>query len=108
MNRQEYIEAVELAKGWQFVPAAQLIKIPGTTEPAKDISLNDVHKGALAMQLISQVDEIDGVTFDSDINGRATVVNLRATVDKPDVTSHHGSSRSDNAIGAILDSGVLK
>jgi len=108
MVRQDYIQAVELAKGWMFIPEKQFVKIPGFTEPFDVMSMNTATKNALAMQLIEQVDQAPKCEIVLEEDGRTIVFSVEDEQRTGVLGCGAGESRAINTIGAILLSKVLK
>ena len=107
--RDLILKCVEAAKGWQFIPKQQLVKIPGTTEPANLLRLNPATKDALAAQLIRQIDESDNFAFSQTDIGRAIVTNSKPVKDQPERSSvHEKDDRTLSALKAIEASGFIK
>ena len=107
--RDLIIKCVEAAKGWQFIPKSQLIKIPGSTEPDSIFKPKPVTKDALAAQLIRQIDESDSFAFSQTESGRAVVTNSNPKKSQPDRSSVHedGDDRTMTALKAIDESGFI-
>jgi len=109
VNRRDLVLwAAEAADGWQFIPANQLVKAPGLTEPLSPIRMGPVPLSGLADQLIFQIDMSENATYHSDMDGRCTVVNTAPKDDQPSRTSFHGETRAINALNAIYQSKILR
>lgn len=108
--RDLLIKAVEAAKGWQFIPSHQFVKIPGFTEPTSIIRMNTVSKDALVAQLIRQIDESETFAFSQTDSGRAIVTNSKPIKDQPDRSSAHNldDGRTITALKVIELSGFIK
>lgn len=108
--RDLIIKCVDFAKGWQFIPKQQLVKIPGFTEPVSVMKVNAVAKDALAAQLIRQIDESDTFSFSQTESGRAIVTNSKPNKDQPDRVSVHDpeAGRTIIALKVIEASGFIR
>lgn len=99
--RDIILRAVEAAVGWQFIPSHSFIKIPGLTEPADVTRIGPVVLSGLVDQLVSQIDKSENFSFQSDANGRCTVINSNPEKDCPERASWHGDTRAENALRAM-------
>jgi len=105
--RDIILRAVEVAKGWQFIPSHSFVKIPGLTEPADVMRIESVIMNGLAAQLVLQIDESDNYAFHSNDDGRCTVTNSDPKKDQPELSSHHGESRAVNTLHAMARAGFI-
>ncbi len=106
--RDLLIKAVETAKGWQFIPKAQLVKIPGFTEPVSIVKMNPASQDALAAQLVRQIDESDNFSFSQNEYGRAIVVNTNPKSDQPERSSGNYGNRTLTTLKVIESSGFIR